>query len=114
MKKYHMAWINSPMNGYVILGSTDTTLVQWFLDELKKIVPTYELADNTISEMKDLNGNVTYVTVRKLNNKDSEIKYWLLQELLEMEWEPFSVSKSFIAGTGDTDVIYLRKETVTE
>jgi hypothetical protein len=106
MKKYHLAWIGAHRTSYVRLGSSDTSLIKWFLDELKKIAPKYEFRTDQISEEHDLDGNLTYCLVHKLDNKDTEIRNWLLQQLLKSGWEPFSVT---VAGASP-ELIYLRRE----
>jgi len=58
MKKYHMAWVCSPQIQSVRLGSTDTTLIKWFLGELKKMSPSNKINNNHL--LYDLDGNITY------------------------------------------------------
>jgi len=110
MKKYHLAWVGLPQTGDARLGSTDTDLIKWFLDELKKIAPNYQYRTDSLNRAFDLDGNQTYCEVYMLDGKDTQIEYWLLQELLKMGWEPFSVTVQ--GQSAFPDFVYMRRETI--
>jgi hypothetical protein len=110
MKKYQLAWVGIPGASDVRLGSTDPDLVSWFLDNLKTIAPKWEYRRDRISGARDLDGNKTYCCVHKLDSKDTEINFWLIQELLKAGWEPFSIT---VAGQhASADLIFLRREVI--
>jgi len=112
MKRYELASVRDLWSITVELTSTDPKLVTWFLSELKRISPNYELVEHFDSERgtirRDLDGKIFYASVKKLDNKDGAINCWLLRELLKQGWEPFSVTPDPHGTSGE---IYLRKET---
>lgn len=102
MKRYQMAWHVIPQYSLISLSSTDSSLIQWFLIELKRIDPKCRV--NHIRN--DLNENPVSLSSDD-SKKGREIMNWLMQELLQRGWEPFS--------TGDMHgnvYIYYRKEIV--
>jgi len=101
MKKYQLAWTDIPGDfaDEIKLHSTNPKLLQWFLLELKKIVPNYKLVNDGKNPFWqdyvdfDLNDNQVYCKVTKLGDKGKRISYWLSTELMQMGWEPFNISQ---------------------
>jgi hypothetical protein len=110
MKKYHLAWVGLPQTGDVRLGSTDTDLIKWFLDEIKQIAPNYQYRADSLNKAFDRDGNQTYCEVYTLDGKDTQIEYWLLQTLLKMGWEPFAISER--GQFASSKFIYMRREMI--
>lgn len=112
MKKYQLAWISTPPAVDLQLGSTDPDLVSWFLEQLKEFSPEFQYVENMINRSFDLDGNQTFCIVNTMDGRDTQINYWLLQQLLQTGWEPFAVSAH-----GDSiysDFFYLRREVSRE
>ena len=112
MKKYQMAWCYSmevPTTYHVMLGSTEADIIKWFHNEIKKLAPRAVITEYT--KRHDLDGNIIRCEFEKLNDLDSKIRFWLIQNLLQTGWEPFSVTES--GGTSsDPKYIYFRREVI--
>ncbi len=103
-----MAWCYTtevPLDHHVMLGSTDISLIKWFQDEITKIAPKAVMKH----EYHDLNNNIVRCHFEKLNNLDSKIRHWLIQNLLQTGWEPFTITT--VSGTiSFPQIIYFRRE----
>jgi hypothetical protein len=109
MKKYQMAWVGVPDKASgVSLGSSDTNLIKWFLDELEKDYPNHQVEH--AKQFYDFNGNLTYSGVIKLDGEDHEINHWLVQKLQHTGWEPFSVTET--GGIILPGYVYMRREII--
>ena len=71
----------------VQLFCTDENMITWILDELKKFIPSYKLANQT----KLISGEIYGVRIEKLQSNDDVVAYWILKQLVLRGWEPFEV-----------------------
>ena len=108
-KKYHLAWVSAPQSTRQIpfLGSTDTALIKWYLDELKKMDPDFLLDKRRLNP--DPDGNTTLAYIEKIKT-EVNINIWQLQCLLQMGWEPFSIARGIFPPYGECSFLYLRRE----
>jgi hypothetical protein len=84
MKKYEYATV-MPYN-QVELFSTDSKVVTWLVEELKKKIPSCHIQ----SELKDLADNTVFVKLEYLSGKDLSVGYWVMQQFCQNGWEPFA------------------------
>ena len=94
MKAYKYLKIDYSIDGIKVFSS-DTKLLDSMVEEVKKVVPT--------CEGKPFFGCCFF---HKLQNRDIEIGFKLLNTFLDQGWEPFSASETSYV----TDVtVHLRK-----
>ncbi len=74
----------------VRLYCTDDNILNWIASEIKKILPS-----SRTDEWKILTGSTSSLWLDKLQNKDGEVAFWILKQLCDRGWEPFSVSGNF-------------------
>ena len=81
------AWIGQSRNG-VHITCTDEKLIERILEELKKLIPSYQIAETGSRQL--ISGEVFETWVHKLQDKDYLVAFWVLKQFTLRGWEPFS------------------------
>lgn len=86
MNKFDYANLYNDSTG-ISFYCTDASEIEWFLGELRKFVPSSNVAKRHL----DIAGSLCFCKVDRLAGKDSEVKQWLLRQLGIRAWESFAV-----------------------
>lgn len=78
----------------VFLSSTDSHVMDWVLDEVKKWLPTMTLFRDWRGELPS--GETYTYTMQKLQGRDRDVAWWIVKQLCLQGWEPFAAEGSTI------------------
>jgi len=88
MKSYKYLALGDPN---VTVECTDEQVLEWVVSLVKKVIPScdhyyYSPAGKDRTYLKKYR-----VQISKLEDKDIEVRWWLMEQLGQQGWEPFQV-----------------------
>jgi hypothetical protein len=76
----------------VIVRTTDPKLLAWVKNELGQFLPNYQV----YSSGEDVSGEAYFLWLKKLNNRDSAVAWWIIKRLCHQGWEPFATDRLWV------------------
>ena len=91
MKKYILVEVKTrdSLNG-VSVTSTDPSVLNWVLTEVRKVVPKSEWGNYW--GQNELFGFVLGIQFKKLNNQDANVQQYIFKILCDNGYEPFAIA----------------------
>ena len=88
MKSYKYLIIGDP---HLDVECTDEQVLEWVVSSVKKVMPSCEYYYNYPVGKDGTNFKKYRVHISKLEDKDTELRWWLMEQLCQQGWEPFTV-----------------------
>lgn len=76
----------------VILRTTDPKVLDWIQIELGQLLPNYQV----YSSDEDMSGEAYFLWLKRLNNRDSAVAWWIIKRLCHQGWEPFATDRLWV------------------
>jgi hypothetical protein len=103
--RYIYVALETETSASVHLESTDPDTLDWILNQVKTIVPSAEAGD----AQYDATGAVSACRLRRLQNKDRAVAYWVKRLLCDNGFEPFALAHAGAAAGMWLCAVHFRK-----
>jgi len=97
MKKYKLVKFSKFPTILVDIFCSDPEVIDWFENDLKLKFPNIEryYLNNKKTDC-DLNGKMIRCLFKGFDGKDAAVSNWIIQKLLELGYEPFTVDDNYM------------------
>jgi len=89
MKSYKYLTVDEP---HLTVECTDEKVLEWVVSMVKEVMPSCEYHNNWPIGKIRTNFKIYSVHVTKLEERDTEVRWWIMEQLGQQGWEPFALS----------------------